>query len=346
MIELVYLSENNNRLTQEEYNKFLLEYYKNEYNARLKRIKWYQQYCSDFKILLAIINGKPVGQSCAYKCTAVIHKQDTEWWWGVDTFVLPAMRGKGIGKKLQLKLHQDLPNFSSAWYSPSNGYIKRICGANLLYRINFNYFPVSSYVTPIITNAAKKFLNKQLHFNHICKWKYLKYNNLFINNRRYEEIKLEEKLTELLPLINKSLNQYDFYIKRDLNYFVWKYFLNPDLKYHTLLIYSNNNIPAGIIIFSEIFSKNLLLTPIYAVTLLDIFIDPNSNITTKMILTLIGQYYKTKGQYLDGILSLENSSYFPVFRYPIKGNYLLSTYKGNIQKPYISYSDQDMEQMI
>ena len=143
MIELIYLSEN--KISMEKYYELLHTYYnKNEISDRIKRVNWYLQKGDNFRILLALVNGELIGQTCAYKCTAVFNGKEIDWWWGVDNFVIKSMRGKGIGKKLQEKLHKDLINFSSAWYSPSNGHIKRKLGSSPFCKINFNYYPINS----------------------------------------------------------------------------------------------------------------------------------------------------------------------------------------------------------
>ena len=50
-----------------------------------------------------VLWGKPVHT----RVNVRIDGHSDELWWGVDTFVLPAARGEGIGKKLQKKLLDD-----------------------------------------------------------------------------------------------------------------------------------------------------------------------------------------------------------------------------------------------
>lgn len=344
MIELSYLSEN--KIPLETYHKFLHQYYRNdEITDRLKRLNWYLEKGNNFKVLLATVNGELVGQTCAFKCTAIYQQKEIDWWWGVDNFVIATMRGKGIGKKLQAKLHHDLINFSSAWYSPSNGHIKQKLGSLPFCKINFNYYPINNYVSILVKILINKYFNKNIRTPNILPFKYLQINSILKKEYIYKEINLQEKLLSTSNFIAKSLNDYDFYIKRDTKYLTWKYLLNPNLRFHTLEIYNKDKLEA-ILMFSTIHNKKLLITPIKAVTLLDIFISKDSKFTNKDALLIIGTFYKNKKQKFDGIFALQNAKYFPFFRYPINGSFVLSTIKNNSIKPYLGYSDQDMEQMI
>ena len=87
-----------------------------------------------------------VGQASAFKVTAIIEGKEQALYWGCDTFLLQEYRGYGIGKTLQKIMHETCPNFSSAWYSPINGIIKRKCGCFDLMELRFTYYPVSYFM--------------------------------------------------------------------------------------------------------------------------------------------------------------------------------------------------------
>ncbi|MDE6652349.1 MAG: GNAT family N-acetyltransferase, partial [Paramuribaculum sp.] len=124
MIEYHYLDD----IESAEYKALLEEYYGNQWHSRYERVLWYKKH-TELNILVATDNGKIVGQSSVYKDTAIVKGKPEIIWWSVDTFVLKSERGKGIGKALQAKLHQDFNAISSIWYSRANGIIKIKCGA-------------------------------------------------------------------------------------------------------------------------------------------------------------------------------------------------------------------------
>lgn len=346
MVDLVYWNINDHNIPASLYLKFLKEFYKNddEVILRFKRVKWYQQYI-DYKILLAISDGEIVGQGCAYKCTVVIKDKEEEWWWGIDNFVLLNKRGKGIGKLLQRKLHNDLHNFSSLWYSPTNGVIKKKCGANVISRIKFNYYPVNNYFCFLISAFVKKLFNKCISFNHLGSNLYYLLNKPLKANKIVREIDFPNPDYNIF--IKKCLEKYDIYIKRDYNYLLWKYKYNPTLNYCTLGIYENDGTSLlGIVTFTNAFNRNLYGIKMKVIAILDVFISPISKMTNKEIIYYVIEYSIRNKIQIDGIITLLDASYFPLFRYPINGTPLLSTNNTICSKPYFGYSDQDMEQMI
>lgn len=349
MIELMYWDINNTSISEKKYIDFLKQYYgsNTETQQRYERVKWYHKW-NNYKILLAVLDNEIVGQTSAFKCIAVIKGYEQEWWWGVDGFVLPNMRGKGIGKKLQYKLHQDLPNFSSLWYSPLNGIIKKKCGANEIASINFNYYPVCNYFCFLCNIAFKKIFNiNNLAFN-FNKYNFYYYINKTIHRKislLIQEIDFPNSKYE--NFINECMSQYDIYIKRDINYLRWKYKENPTLNYHSLAIYSKEKETLlGIVTFTDVFERMLYNKIMKVVAILDLFIRPDSILSNKDILLNVIQYINDQKIHFDGVISLHNINYFPLFRYPFKGSSLLSTNRTICNKPYFSYSDQDMEQMI
>lgn len=119
-------------ISVDRYKLFLHEYYGDSAEERYRRLEWYKKR-GNYYLLLALYNGEPVGQSSAYQASARINGNNSDWWWSVDTFVLSRMRGKGIGKGLQKRLHCDFPNFSSLWYSKSMVLLKEFVEALIFY---------------------------------------------------------------------------------------------------------------------------------------------------------------------------------------------------------------------
>lgn len=346
MFQLVYLDAVTDEITEVQYVEFLRKYYREEFELRYKRINWLRLR-SNYKILLALVDGVLAGQSSAYRCTAVISGKEVEWWWSIDTFILPEMRGKGIGRKIQEQFHKDLPNFSSLWYSPANGHIKRLCGAKEVCCIGFNYFPVGNYFNNMYRILMKKYFHKSLNVQKRTEWTYYHLNRFFCKKYIVEEIDLCREMKNIIPFINVCMQDKELYIKRDSDYMYWKYELNPTLKYHVLRICEpKSNEQVAILAFSDIFMRNLLVTPIKTVILLDIFIKQQTSFSVRNALVTIADYYYKRKQCFDGIMSLQNACYLPFFRYPLNGTPLLSTLKGKFENVYFGYSDQDMEQMI
>ncbi len=338
-IELFYISDFSKE--RERLMKLYQKYYRADALQRFnERIPWYQKN-EDYHLLVAEMNGELVGQACVYKVTAFINKKYLTFYWGVDTFVLSQMRGKGVGKKLQEKLHKDFPNFSSAWYSATNGIIKKKCGARELFSVNFAYYPVSKYYSFIIDRAVRKLFKKEIHFSLPI---YQCYN--FHKGNRLNGIDLNEvTFTDaIIAKINHFVetSDYDFYIERTKDFFRWKYDENPNLKYHLFEVTKDGETVA-IFAVSHVFESMVKDGRANVCTILDYFINKNSVISLKDLMTLTINYYKGKSK-LEGIKAIGEVD-FP-FRLIIKEP-LLTTYSGeHIHCPYLSYIDQDMEQMV
>ena len=352
MVEYVYWDFKNNPVTIEQYKSFLAEYYGDNASSRYERIMWYHQR-GDYQLLLALENGSLLGQASAYKVYAFVDGKREDFWWSVDTFVLPVARGKGVGKNLQKKLHEDFFSFSSLWYSKTNGFIKCKCGARIFFKVPFNYYPVSSFFSVVLRVFVRRFLQKQIPVPIICRDKYFILNDLFSFRHKWivEDVHLSEQIDKLIPLINVSLKAYDFYVIRDKDYLTWKYLKNPTIgEYRTLCFYSKINPEKlqGVVVFSAPYVKTTFSIPLKVSTVLDCFILPESGLSKHRILLEIIRYFHNLGVAMDGVLALDDFSYFPHLRYPWKGTALLTNYVGNsnIENPYLSYSDQDMEQMI
>lgn len=341
-LRLEYLENSN--ITEGEYLEFLSKVHGPNAIHRYKdRGFWYQQ-TGDYHILIAILDGKVVGQASYFTVDAVADNKNIRLSWGADTFVLSEARGKGIGKKLQKKLHEDAENFSSAWYSPVNGIVKRKCGAKEFYRYYFPYYPISRYATIFLELAIKKVFKKDLQLNIRIPNFYLFFNKKSLRKFTFYEIyKFEDSHIEFIKETLSS--KYDFYVKRDSAYLEWKYFKNPDLKnFHIVEVKKGENIEA-IISFSESKKRIYLSTEYIGAGILDMFIKDGSDFTEKHVISFVAKYYKKQGMVLDGVSTIFDIPYCPKLKYPFSGSPFLSTYCGVINSPYISSIDQDMEQM-
>ena len=81
--------------------------------------------------------------------------------------------------------------------------------------------------------------------------------------------------------------------------------------------------------------------------ILDAVILPGSSLTHKMLLSFVEDYFRKKGTQIDGLMTLIPSGYWPQIQYPASHpSYMLSTLDSTLlEKGYIAFSDQDMEQM-
>ena len=340
-VDIINFTES--KFSDQDYLEFLIKIYgEDAYYRYNKRVTWYRM-SAGYIIIIAVVNGKIVGHASAYKTTVVAKNIKDDLWWGIDTFVLSDYRGKGIGKKLQLYLHNHCHNFSSVWYSPTNGIVKRKCGAKNIFEVKFTYYPVSKLLGVIFELAFQKIFHKKIILNTRLPYLYFHINKLLKSkNIVYSEIKFDELD---FNYITASLKQYNFYIERSYEYMYWKYVLNPSLDYRILKIEKNGDGNFAYVLFTIAHECTYILTKIVGVKLLDIFSCKNEISKLDIILTVIS-YFKTKNICIDGILSLEDIPYFPKFIYPYPSSSFLSTMKINdIKNAYISYIDQDMEQM-
>lgn len=340
-----YIYYENSNISEFEYLDFLRKEYGNKAEYRLyKRYKWYNQYLG-FHCLLAIIDGKIVGQSCACKVRMMTPNGEIEWWWGCDSFVLKEYRGHGIGKELQKRLFDDHPNFSSLSYSPTNGHIKKKLGAKVLTVTYPSLYPVSRFFSIIFQLIYLKLSGKRV----------INKSNLpafpiyrFINKKHLKGLDIKESKfnEENIEFINRCLSEeYDFYIIRDKNYVKWKYDDNPSVDYHLIEIRKDEKLQ-GVITFSIPYNGMFVLSPVKVCNILDYFISEESNITSKDIINIVSDYYNNQGVSIEGIKGLFKSKYLPTLTYPFKGQELLSKYTGvEFKRPYFSMSDHDLEQI-
>lgn len=324
-------------ITNEEYITFLEKHYKERAHDKAYARRWWYSSKGEVKILLALIDGKIVGQNCAFKDTAVINGAETIIWWGCDAFVLSETRGMGIGKKMQMKLHNELPNFCSAWYSPVNGIIKKKCGSKPLFSYNTAYYPMSSFLKFYLIKVFKKVFKRDINFSYRIPYIYYYINSIFKKRYNFSETELCNIVYEFID--NSTLKEYDFYVKRDKEYLEWRYKKNPNLKYFVVKVENKGKIEA-VVMFTEIFTYNKLSVS----NILDVFKDVNSKITDKDIVLTVGRFFKKKKEGIDGINFLCKCSYFPKIVHRIDFLTTIETDK-IIMHPYVSYSDQDMTQM-
>lgn len=319
---------------------------KNGYVSRLKRMEHYAA-MGDFRVIVAIIDGKMVGQASAYRVKALMEGREQPFYWSCDTFLLPESRGHGVGKRLQNELHKACPNFSSAWYSPINGIIKRKCGGSDLVDLKFTYYPVSNFYGLMWQLTSAKLFKKRSIVNAHIPFLYYNLNKLFHKNKwkLYEVVEipysdLDEKIAEFME---NSLKGYDFHIKRNLDFLKWAYGWKKG-QYHMLAIKRDERIDA-IVAFSNVHNATHVIARFKGVSILDLVISPDSNLTTKDILLYVIQYYKDRKEEIEGMITFEQMNYFPKFIYPTPSTPLLSTYGKKLQKGYVSFIDQDMDQL-
>lgn len=318
----------------------------NGYNQRIKRIEHYLD-SEDFCVIVALVNGKMVGQASGYGVTAVIEGKEQPFYWGCDTFLLKEVRGLGIGKHLQNELHKRCPNFSSAWYSPINGIIKRRCGASELCELKFTYYPVSNFVGILFQLFSAKVLKRQIKIKFNIPNFYYLFNSLFFRNKILSknviEIPCDDLSETLSSFMEEALKGYSFHIKRSLDFLKWAYGWEKG-KYH-MLAFTNGQRIEAVVAFSNVHEATHVIARFKGVSILDLIISPKSNLTVKDILFYVIKYYKDKKESVEGLITFEQMKYFPKFIYPYPYTPLLSTYGKKLKNGYIAFIDQDMDQL-
>lgn len=316
------------------------------YDSRIKRMHHYAE-MGDYRVLVAICDGMYIGQASAYKVIAIIEGKEQPVYWGCDTFLLSMYRGHGIGKKLQLILHKECKNFSSAWYSPTNGFIKRKCGGKELLDLKFTYYPVSNFLGVMWQLASFKLFHKRLSVRLNIPFFYYNLNIFFHKNKmkmfEIVEIDFNELNEEVAEFMEKSLVDYDFHIKRNLDFLKWAYGFKRD-KYH-MLAFKQNGVIESIVAFSTIHNATHVVASFKGISILDLIISPSSTLTKKDVLLYVIQYHKEHKLNIEGLITLEQMNYFPKFIYPMPTVPLLSTYGKKLNKGYVSFIDQDMDQL-
>lgn len=323
------------------YVEMLQRWYGKEKWERFKKrqFEWYQNYCQ-YRIYVIKVDNEFVGQASAFGVKVFDNDKKSELWWGVDTFLFKKYRGVGIGKQLQKQLHDDLPNFTSAAYTPINAIIKKKCGCNALFDKQEFYYGVSSYFVLLASIFAYKKLKIRLSNNSIIPYVYS-----FYKHKKYKDFVISDAIIDnsLVGFINETLkSQYDFFVWRDLDYMKWKYEQNPAFKYK-LVQFQLNGKTEAILGFTDIHNYRMGGRPIRSVKILDTIIDKNSKLTQKDLLVFVAEYYRQRQERIDGIISLINCNWKPKVSvsHPV-----LSTLKERIVRPYITFLDQDMEQVM
>lgn len=353
-IEIFYLSEKDffsqqfkDFVNSEGFSKFLHSENDVElFEKRIRRINLYRSYL-DVKVLGATVNGRFVGQSCAFRSVVVANGVRREWWWSVDTFLLQECRGLGIGKALQEKFHQDLPNFSSAWYTPINGIIKEKCGAHGIFDIWFNYYPVSSCLTVFGDLCFRKVFKRPFPLRISIPFLYSGINSLFtdvtLKGYKVSEVEYEDLGNKESDFMEAALSNRGFHIERSLHFLKWKY-RNLKAGYYMLRI-ENNSKTEAVVAFSKIYESKFDVVPIKCVAIYDLVISPESRLTVKQLLLYVAQWYKRRKESFDGFQMLEKISYLGRLNYPFHACKVLSTIEGNFKNAYLTLADQDMDQI-
>lgn len=308
-------------------------------NFKKRQFEWYQKN-PKFRIYAVKIDEVFVGQATAFGVEVCKNNKICELWWGVDTFLFKKFRGGGIGKQLQKRLHDDLPNFTSAAYTPINAIIKKKCGCEALFDKKEFFYGVSSYFVSLASIFAYKKLKIKLSNKSIFPYIYS-----FYRSKRYREYEINDASIDnaLVGFINETLkSQYDFFVWRDVVYMKWKYEQNPAFKYRLLQFRLNGKIEA-VLGFTDIHEYKIGGRPIKSVKILDAVIEKNSRLTHTDLLVFVADYYKQQNERIDGIFSLIKSNWNPrmSISHPV-----LSTQKEKVITPYITFLDQDMEQVM
>lgn len=321
------------------YIQMLCKWYGEEKWSWYKKsqFEWYQRY-PKYKIFAAKVDDVFVGQAAAFGVDCYISNKIKELWWGVDTFLFREYRGSGIGKQLQKHLHDDLPNFTSAAYTPINGIIKKKCGCNSLFERNTWYYGVSNFFTLMVSIAAGKLFKMNLPMRSIAANQYLWFKSKKYKGYEITGAVIDEKL---VGFINENLkNKYDFFVWRNVDYMKWKYEMNPAFDYK-LMTFSKNGMVKAVVGFTDIRHYGLGGKIVRGVKVLDSIIGNDSELTAADLLVYIADYYKMKNERIDGIFSLKKSGWHPR---TCASRPVLSTMRAEIRQPYITYLDQDMEQ--
>lgn len=331
-----------------EYRTFLEKFHgEGSYESWRRRMEWYWQLGDKgFRVLVAKQGKEYVGQACAYRVEASINQAPHELWWGVDAFVLSAMRGQGIGTQLQARLHKELPNFSSAWYSPANGAIKRKCGGHSILAFPYAYYPVSCYFSVLLELALKKVLGSRAALPHLRLPHFYSTLNTWWRrlDKTYTVAEVSQAtLPSLSPLMDELLKDEPFYVIRSEEYLRWKYIDNPDLRCRALTI-SKDNAIVGLVVFSHASDNHFVASTVRTVKIYESLFRKDSGLTHRHLLLAVADFLKQHREKVDGIQSLQRIKYRPALVYPFSGTDLLSTI--NVEKlpsGYITLLDQDME---
>ena len=346
--ELVLTYLNEEEIEQPEYISFFEKYHgAGSFGTWGKKIHWYFS-SGCYRLLVARLGRDYVGQSTAYMAKAMVLGEEKDIWWGADAFVLEEMRGKRIGKRLQQKLHEDLPNFSSAAYAALNGLIKRRCGAREIKSIPYYYYPVSCYLTMMLELTVRKLTRNAVRLPRLrLPSVYLGINSPSRASRRQTVVREipREEIPGLSAFMEECLRDEDFHVVRSRQFLQWKYTDNPLISF-TALSVERDGKRVGIVILSDTYRGHYLVTQARLAKVYDCVASRESGATREQVLKLALAYMRTKWQEApDGVLSVQHIPYCPRITYPAGRAFLSTLQAGEIGSCYLSYIDQDMERM-
>lgn len=338
-LTLQYLNETDIR--EDQYFAFLKAYYGDRLPGKIERFRWYSSW-GNYKVLLALDGEEIVGQNCAYQVETFTNDGIQTIWWGVDAFVLSSHRGQGIGKKLQAKMFADLPGFSSASYSRVNGIIKRKLGAEPLFVNKYWYYPVSNFFALFSSLVVKKLFNKDLYSKPFKLVPFLYHCSPRRSGLSLAPVEPDDALAEFL--FQNMRRKYDWFVVRSRKFLQWKYQELPSIMINVKGVYKAGKM-VGFVAYSDVYNMKVIETPVRCVKIMDIVADEASGITNKMIIRLVVEDIKKKGDYVDGVLS--NIALGPKLKIEYHTLPVLSSLnvQENIDKPYLTLADQDMEQI-
>lgn len=321
-------------------------YGKGQYASRKARLEHFSAFL-DFRCCVAIVDGDYVGQSCAYKTYAIAEGKRREFWWAVDTFVLSECRGKGIGKKLQEKLHQDIPNFSTAWYSPINGIIKRKYGADDIFGYRLMYYPVSCLFSMALDACWRKIFKRPFPVRLSLPSFYSRLNSLMSLKRlrrcEVEEHRVQDMAEHDFAFIAESMKGYDFYIERSPEFLRWRYTAMP-YGIHLYRIKQEGK-QVAFAACSDPHPSGFCGAPVQVVTIYELLIAPDVSLNRKDVMFLLSEQFRKQGKHVDGIYSSLDTSYMGRVCYPVSPRLVLSTLRGKFKNPYFTFADQDLDQI-
>lgn len=318
----------------------------NVYKVHLERMDYYRS-LYDQKTVCATVDGKIVGQSCAFKQAAIAGGKRVEWWWGVDVFLKKDYRGLGIGKAMQQLLHDTLPNFSSAWYTPINGIVKKKCGAHGIAEVWFNYYPVSSLITMFTDLSFRKLFHKKFPLRFGIPFLYSQMNSLFsdtkLSDYRVVDVPYLELGEKEAKFMEDALSAKDFHIERSVKFLRWRY-RGLKAPYHMLRLEKDGRIEA-LVSFSEPYNSKFDVCPIKGVTVYDIVVAPTSKLSERKVFLFMINWLRKNNMYCDGIQMLTPIKYFGKIYYPFHSCQILSTLAGQYPNSYLTFADQDLYQI-
>lgn len=213
--------------------------------------------------------------------------------------------------------------------------------------LKFTYYPVSDFLGMLCQLASAKILNHKINLKISIPYLYYNFNSLLSKKRLnvYDivEIPYEELNQEISDFMESVLCNYDFHVKRSLGFLKWAYGWKQG-QYHMFAFKQNGAIEA-IVAFSDIHRATHVIAGFQGVSIFDLIIHPKSTITKKDVLMYVIDFYKRRKEHLDGLITFEQVTYFPKFTYPWPSSPLLSTYGEKVSKGYLSFIDQDMDQL-